>query len=184
MIQDPISGVDDAEEAEARKGWHDWIKYLDGRSEGLGEFPTFSEWRELGMPIPPGEVDRPWVGAIHDYVSDPEAAARLTLDDLTPTTTAEGDHLVVRFYALQDEAAVIFGDRQAKYGPKNIADSPFGALAGVVVRMHDKMARLRNFAERDTTEYDDEGIHDTLVDISNYAMIGRLVLRGEWPTND
>lgn len=48
----------------------------------------------------------------------------------------------------------------------------FGAL-GVLVRMSDKLARLRSFEERDTGNFavTDESLRDTIQDLINYAVI-------------
>lgn len=102
-------------------------------------------------------------------------------DTFKPVEPIEGHGLAFDWAELQTESRDIFFSRHQKYGPRNIADAPGGALNGVVVRMHDKMARLRNFIEGDKTEYSDESIHDTLIDISNYANIARLILKEQWP---
>jgi hypothetical protein len=70
------------------------------------------------------------------------------------------------------------------YGPKNIADAPGGAINGLRVRMHDKLARINNLYEymEDTNGFQPqhESIEDSFKDMANYAIIGLLVLRGEW----
>lgn len=71
------------------------------------------------------------------------------------------------------------------YGPYNIAHAPGGAMNGLLVRMHDKMARLENLyyhRKSDTPNF--ESIEDTLLDLSNYAIIGLLVQRGQWEGTD
>jgi len=70
------------------------------------------------------------------------------------------------------------------YGPKNISDSPGGAINGLRVRMHDKLARINNLYEymEDTGGFQPqhESIEDSFKDMANYAIIGLLVLRGKW----
>ena len=70
------------------------------------------------------------------------------------------------------------------YGPKNISESPGGPLNGLRVRMHDKLARINNLYEymEDTNGFQPqhESIEDSFKDMANYAIIGLLVLRGEW----
>ena len=66
------------------------------------------------------------------------------------------------------------------YGPKNISEAPGGAMNGLLVRMHDKMARLKNLTY--VSKYNKpqfESVEDTLSDLANYAIIGLLVLRGQ-----
>lgn len=71
------------------------------------------------------------------------------------------------------------------YGPKNISEAPGGAMNGLLVRMHDKMARLKNLTYvKHGAEPNYESIEDTLKDLANYAVIGLLVQRGQWDKED
>jgi hypothetical protein len=65
------------------------------------------------------------------------------------------------------------------YGPKNISDAPGGALNGLRVRMHDKLARINNLYSS-ASQPEHESIEDSFKDMANYAIIGLLVLRGQW----
>jgi len=65
------------------------------------------------------------------------------------------------------------------YGPKNIADAPGGAINGLRVRMHDKLARINNLVDSGKNP-EHESIEDSFKDMANYAIIGLLVLRGKW----
>jgi hypothetical protein len=65
------------------------------------------------------------------------------------------------------------------YGSKNISDAPGGALNGLRVRMHDKLARINNlYGSALLPEH--ESLEDSFKDMANYAIIGLLVMRGEW----
>jgi hypothetical protein len=66
------------------------------------------------------------------------------------------------------------------YGPKNISQSPGGALNGLRVRMHDKMARINHLVESGATP-SHESLKDSFLDLANYAIIALLVLDEEWP---
>jgi hypothetical protein len=66
------------------------------------------------------------------------------------------------------------------YGPKNISQAPGGALNGLRVRMHDKLARINNLHEAKFEEPQYEPLEDSFKDMANYAIIGLLVLRGQW----
>jgi len=66
------------------------------------------------------------------------------------------------------------------YGPKNIALAPGGALNGLRVRMHDKLARINNLIDSGV-EPENESLIDSFLDLANYAIIAQLVIRGEWP---
>lgn len=82
--------------------------------------------------------------------------------------------IVKTFEAHLAKALAIFKERQAKYGPWNIAAAGY---SGVLVRIQDKMARARNSRE----VFDDESVVDTHYDMCNYALIGLMVYLGEWP---
>jgi hypothetical protein len=78
-----------------------------------------------------------------------------------------------------DELRTILLKKQEDYGPLNIAHAPGGAINGLRVRMHDKLARLNNLYSKGATP-NFESIEDTFIDLANYAIIGLLVQRGQW----
>lgn len=65
------------------------------------------------------------------------------------------------------------------YGPRNISDSPGGALNGLRVRMHDKTARINNLIDNGK-KAQHEPLEDSFKDLANYGIIALLVLRGKW----
>jgi len=79
------------------------------------------------------------------------------------------------FEDILNELRIIMIRKHQDYGPFNIANAPGGAMNGLLVRMHDKMARLENlyYKKSDTPNY--ESIEDTFIDLANYAIIGLLV---------
>lgn len=78
-----------------------------------------------------------------------------------------------------DELAELLLKKHNDYGPKNISDSPGGPLNGLRVRMHDKLARINNLIDNNK-EPENESLEDSFKDMANYAIIGLLVLRGQW----
>lgn len=95
--------------------------------------------------------------------------------------------------ARSDANIAVMLERHKKYGPKNIADAPGGPLNGLRVRMHDKLARI-NFAIDTYAEWSlnpeyggsavdfiDDPFADAWLDLSNYPLIGQMVLEGTWP---
>lgn len=74
------------------------------------------------------------------------------------------------------ESTTLLVRKQMDYGPRNIMDSPGGPINGLTVRLFDKLARLRNLIENGTGEAQFESLRDTLIDISNYGLIGVMVL--------
>jgi len=74
------------------------------------------------------------------------------------------------------EAAVLLDSKQRDYGSGNI--SSFGEK-GVIVRMNDKVERLKTLVWQDR-EPSHEKVSDTWLDITNYGVIGLLCHRGDW----
>lgn len=89
----------------------------------------------------------------------------------------EFDDVVHNLYI---DASALLLKKHADYGPKNISGSPGGAINGLRVRMHDKMARINNLVDNDLNPQN-ESLEDSFLDLANYAMIGLLVLKGHWP---
>jgi hypothetical protein len=91
-----------------------------------------------------------------------------------------------RFYldvmSASDEAVEILIKKHEDYGSENISRAPGGAINGLAVRLHDKIARLANLMEtgRDANY---ESLRDTFIDISNYGLIGIMVLDGSWESS-
>ena len=77
--------------------------------------------------------------------------------------------------ALSDIA--LFDRKQHDYGSENIA--AFGER-GVVVRMTDKMARLRNLVWGDKLA-SNEAVENSYADMSVYGVIARMCVAGAWP---
>ena len=90
------------------------------------------------------------------------------------TEPTEFDLNVWRVY---DEMAELMLKKHKDYGPKNISESPGGAMNGLRVRMHDKLARINNLIDK---QPENESLEDSFKDMANYAIIGLLVLRGQW----
>jgi Nucleotide modification associated domain 1 len=85
--------------------------------------------------------------------------------------------VVVRFVLAN---ALLFDRKQLDYGPKNI--STFGSF-GVVVRMNDKMERLKSLytIKGRKRRAINESIVDSFRDISNYGIIASMLELGQWP---
>jgi hypothetical protein len=97
-------------------------------------------------------------------------------DNLEPT---EFD---LNVWSTYDELAMLLLKKHRDYGPKNISESPGGPVNGLRVRMHDKLARINNLIDNNR-EPENESLEDSFKDMANYAIIGLLVLRGQWHNN-
>lgn len=77
-------------------------------------------------------------------------------------------------HVVADYVADVVISKQKDYGPQNIVASPFGAERGILVRMWDKFARLKNLMQFGKTPKH-ESIFDTWTDIIGYSLIAIMV---------
>ena len=126
----------------------------DGRSKTGNQFPDEPRvsYEEY--------FGEPWPNSIYDR-SEPNDFALTVFDK-----SAEAVELLLK--------------KHDDYGPNNIAMSPGGPLNGLTVRLWDKVARLAHLLESGV-DPKNESVYDTLIDISNYGLIGTLVVDGLWP---
>ena len=101
-------------------------------------------------------------------------------------TIADKEARVPRTSQFEDDVRIVYDElmsvllkKHKDYGPKNIADAPGGALNGLRVRIHDKVARINNLIDRHSDPMY-ESIEDSFKDLANYAIIALLVLRDKW----
>lgn len=85
--------------------------------------------------------------------------------------------LVHEYYDINAELLL---RKHRDYGPKNIANSPGGALNGLRVRIHDKLARINHLVDSGK-DPQNESLRDSFIDMANYATIALMVLDGAWP---
>ena len=83
-------------------------------------------------------------------------------------------------WGTSQELTALLLRKHADYGPTNISLAPGGAINGLRVRMHDKMARINHLVDNNATPRN-ESLEDSFKDLANYAIIGLMVLRGQWP---
>lgn len=82
---------------------------------------------------------------------------------------------------IYDELLAILVKKQIDYGPYNIWHAPGGATNGLMVRMSDKLERLKNLIySKSTIAPMNESLEDSFVDLANYAIIALMVQRGVW----
>jgi len=88
-------------------------------------------------------------------------------------------HIETHVNSTVKELMTLLLSKHRDYGPKNISLAPGGAVNGLRVRMHDKLARINNLVDNDA-DPEHESLEDSFKDMANYAIIGLLVLRGQW----
>ena len=75
------------------------------------------------------------------------------------------------------EIRTLLVEKNKRYGGKNIEE--FGQ-EGVVIRINDKIDRLKNIVFNKVKETEDETIEDTWKDLAGYAILGLMLHRGKW----
>lgn len=81
---------------------------------------------------------------------------------------------------LTNDNLALLLSKHKDYGPSNIANAPGGAINGLRVRMHDKLARINHLVDSGATP-EHESLRDSFIDLANYSLIGLMVLDGRWP---
>lgn len=89
---------------------------------------------------------------------------------------AQDTELVASMAAALGEALGLWKQRQAEYGPGNVA--MMGEF-GVVTRLNDKVQRIKNLINKPN-----ESLRDSWLDAINYAAMGLLLRDGKWPLGD
>jgi hypothetical protein len=106
-------------------------------------------------------------------------ARRSAKDNLSNPSLAREVHLEVHLSNTVKELSDLLLSKHKDYGPKNISQAPGGAINGLRVRMHDKLARINNLIDSGANP-EHESLEDSFKDMANYAIIGLLVLRKQW----
>jgi len=102
-----------------------------------------------------------------------------TLKKKISEATVREVHLETHMAATVKELTDLLLSKHRDYGPKNISLAPGGAVNGLRVRMHDKLARINNLVDSGADPRH-ESLEDSFKDMANYAIIGLLVLREQW----
>jgi hypothetical protein len=100
-------------------------------------------------------------------------------DNLNDTNLKREVHLEAHLANTVKELSELLLSKHKDYGPKNISQAPGGPINGLRVRMHDKLARISNLVDSGA-DPQHESLEDSFKDMANYAIIGLLVLRGQW----
>ena len=79
------------------------------------------------------------------------------------------------------ECVSLLDAKQKDYGPGNISRV---GVKGLSVRLYDKIERLANLLMDKEESPQNESLEDTFKDIANYGLIGLMLLRGEWPSEE
>ena len=131
---------------------------------------------------PGDENDNITMEEAHDY--DTSDVVKIVEKKYPVTTEA--------FKQIQKEQYEIFCAKQNGYGPDNISlgtslqtkDQVRISLVCIFIRMNDKIQRMKNMLlgtpEERIEAANVEPLEDTYIDISNYAIIARIVKSDRW----
>ena len=129
-----------------------------------------------------------WHNNVRDYWpssshrGDPQTPERLT------GFSAQTQELAGDLALIFDEAFDLLLRKHENYGPMNVAGAPGHkkptAINGLLVRMHDKQARMRHMYYNDREDQVGEDLRETAMDLLNYCAILISVLQGSWPTEE
>jgi len=148
------------------------IKLIDNQFEGMiNSFNWFDsdnaywveEWKILGSIAAAAGINR----GIFNSLPPAEPEAPAAGNKKTKNST---DHAVGVFMSCESIAQTL-AEKQHDYGHDNIAR--FGRQ-GLLVRVHDKIARLKNLSINSSGEARNEPIADTYMDIIGYCAIGMM----------
>ena len=109
----------------------------------------------------------------------PEEFKIMELDDWHAYLKSPQAKFDERAYEIVDELVALLCKKQEDYGSANIAAAPGGAMNGLLVRMHDKLARIVNLTKTDKTP-NYESLKDSFMDLANYSIIAIMVMNGWW----
>ena len=73
---------------------------------------------------------------------------------------------------IQDECLEVFIRKNTDYGDSFAEDGP----VGTIVRIGDKIKRMKSVTKRGISLVDDESLRDTLLDLHNYAAMAVMLL--------
>jgi hypothetical protein len=120
------------------------------------------------------------VGNLRD-IRDQDRLRQRNHSDQTATDQGISQEFIDTVRQLLDEAGNLLLRKQMDYGPTNISKAPGGALNGLRVRMHDKIARINNLIDKNF-EPQNESLKDSFIDLLNYSAIAIMVLENKWPS--
>lgn len=86
---------------------------------------------------------------------------------------------VDQFKAITQEMADLYERKNQDYGDSfSQSLDEFGLIAGVI-RLNDKMNRVKALTKKGTQQVKDESIKDTLKDLANYSIMTLMWLEGK-----
>lgn len=114
-----------------------------------------------------------------DYDTPTEESRHMNLEEWLEHIKSEEYEFEEHAYDIVDNLVELLVSKQRDYGSHNIAGAPGGAMNGLLVRMHDKLARIVNLVKKNENP-NHESIKDSFSDLANYCIIAIMVINGWW----
>tara|TARA_B100001093_G_C26635744_1_gene930838 strand:+ start:70 stop:483 length:414 start_codon:yes stop_codon:yes gene_type:complete len=92
--------------------------------------------------------------------------------ELIPSAKLPNNKRVEQLKTVQAEALDLFKRKNADYGDAFAQDGTIGVL----IRLGDKINRLKNISKTNITLVETESLRDTLIDLHNYSAMGIMLL--------
>ena len=86
--------------------------------------------------------------------------------------------MVDSFKQITDEMVKLYEKKSSDYGNSTHDTYMKYGAAAYLVRMEDKINRVRSLTQNNNQKAEDEKIHDSLVDLANYSILMLLELEG------
>ena len=93
-------------------------------------------------------------------------------EELISSTELPHNKRVEQLKTVQEEALNLFKRKNADYGDAFAQDRSIGVL----VRLGDKINRLKNISKTSITLVETESLRDTLIDLHNYSAMAIMLL--------
>ena len=77
-----------------------------------------------------------------------------------------------RFREITEEMRTLYERKNADYGDSFEKSCDEWGLISCVIRLSDKIERLKGLCRNGETRVEDESLRDTLIDLANYAVMG------------
>lgn len=77
-----------------------------------------------------------------------------------------------RFREITEEMRALYERKNADYGDSFEKSCDEWGLISCVIRLSDKIERLKSLCRNGETRVEDESLRDTLIDLANYAVMG------------
>lgn len=132
----------------------------------------FIEGQSKPLPLPKFPLGAPIEDCTGFPYDDNTAGEELTMEEILGSSDPRTQLTITHTQLCQSALALMMKKNQDYACESDLFRNfrYFGSL-GVLVRLSDKLARLRTFEERDTFSVTDESLRDTIQDAINYLVI-------------